>query len=412
VLFLRETDSAPFRDDIVNACLHNEVYDNQVNGDRPEYLFDVVRASTDEHNIRNRLIDSMAHVDGVGDGWMVSTLVRMFAQEGDHEARQALFASVQRNPEDHPALGRVIELDGMDGLVFVAECLGDRGSSDPGYSDNDVLLANAIDRFGEDMVWQTLDARSTTSGQVALFTSLARQRREWRSSNPRPNRSQPGDTTFDELRDRVGDPQASQYFFQRWGMGATEVDLLRAAEDLVTIADDDVVRLVRYLRIFRLRPFPLSHTKLLGLYASGNEDVRRGATAALAKIQHPDVRELGLRLTTSDDPWLRCQALDLLNANPQPGDHELVEAVVDRATDEIQLHSIGMSIITAAGSTHSKDLSGALLKVYEKGPCAYCRQDVVKALIALETLPQLNAEECLFDQNLDTRELARQYLAP
>jgi hypothetical protein len=412
VLFLQTNDSAPYRDDILSTCLHNDVYDNQVNGSRPEYLFDIVRASTDEYYIRTRLIEAMAHLEDGGDGWMVSILMRMFAQEGDQEAREALINSIERDPtEDHPALGQMIELDGLAGLVFVAECLGDRGSSDPGYSDNDALLADAIDRFGEDIVWQTLDARSGASSQVSLFTNLARERREWRASNPRPERTRASDLGFEQFRSLIDDASMSRYFPQGWGLAASDSDLRLAAEELTKLSEDDTYRLVRYLRIFRLRPFPLSHSVLIRLWTNGNEEVRYGAVAALSKLQHPDVRQLGLQLTKSDDPRLRGLALNLIYTDPQPDDHVVMEAIIDRETDENALHQIGMSVLGAADLCQSNGPTDALLKVYERGPCAFCRESVVKRLIELDALPRSIADECLFDQNLETREMTREYLA-
>jgi hypothetical protein len=381
-----------------------------VNGSRPEYLFDVVRAAMDEPFIRERLIDAMSYLGDVGDGWMVSTLVRMFAQEGDLEARGALFASVERDPEDHPALEEIIELDGLDGLLFVADRLGDRGFTDPDSYENEVLLANVIDRFGEENVWRKLDEGSRNSSQIALFSALARERSQ-RPQNPGRERPQPGDIGFEQLRKLIDDRQASWIFVQGWGKHANDEDLLRAAEALLAIPDHDVKRLTLFLRIFAWRSFPLSHSPLVRLADSDNEEIRDRALSALKNVRHPDVRELGLRLVTTADPALRRWSFELLNTDPQPDDHLLMEEVFDREADENALHWIGMSILKVVDRTHSIAFTDALLKVYERGPCAFCRESVVRRLIDLGTLPHPVAEECLFDQSLDTREHASQYLS-
>ncbi len=411
VLFLQQNDSAPHRDIIIRACLDNDVFDYPMNSDRQQYLFDVVFASSEGPSIRRQLIDAMKCIEDVDDGWMLAALVRMFAQTGDQEARDALIESIRRDPSDHPGLEELVELDGLNGLVRVAEFVGDRGFSDPEHSSNEVLVSRSFDRFGEEQVWNTLESASQTSSQVALFTSLVRERREQWSTSASTQRQEPDDIGFDQLRSLIIGGKATWWFLRSWGKWASDGDVLRAAEELLTIQYEETRYLSRFLMIFGWRAFPLPHQSLVYMATIDNDKVQSAALAALTNVRHPDVRQLGLQLTMSDEPWVRGRSLDLVNTDPQPNDHLLMEAMIVRETDDDALHWIGMSVRDAAEKTRSREFAGALLKLYERSPCAMCRTSVVNWLIEFDALPNQIALECLFDAAPDTRESAQEYLA-
>lgn len=289
--------------------------------------------------------------------------------------------------------------------------MGDRGFSDPEHSSNEVLLSRSFDRFGEEQVWNALESASQTSSQVALFTSLVRARREQWSTSASTQRQEPDDVGFDQLRSLIDDGKAKWWFLRSWGKRASDSDVLRAAEQLLMVPYDDTGRLSLFLRIFGWRAFPLPHQPLMYMATIDNSEVQSAALAALTNVRHPDVRQLGLQLAMSDKPSERGRSLNLVNTDPQPGDHLLMEAMIDRETDEDVLHSIGMSVRDAAEKTQSRELAGALLKLYERGPCVMCRSSVVNWLIGFDALPNQIANECVFDADPATREEVRGYLA-
>lgn len=49
-----------------------------------------------------------------------------------------------------------------------------------------------------------------------------------------------------------------------------------------------------------------------------------------------------------------------------------------------------------------------LLLLYEIGPCAACRDDIVADLLELKALPAHIAEECRFDANKKIRDLVQE----
>ena len=45
VLFLHENDAVPFREAILDSCLHHRTFDQQTESYRTDYLFDIMRAT-------------------------------------------------------------------------------------------------------------------------------------------------------------------------------------------------------------------------------------------------------------------------------------------------------------------------------------------------------------------------------
>jgi hypothetical protein len=316
---------------------------------------------------------------------------------------------------DHPGLVEIVKLEGLDGLLLVADRLGDRVFVDSDPGDPDRMVETAIERFGSSAVWQTLDIASRTSPSVALFASLALERQGRWSSRRTDRREKPSKIGFDELRRAIDKAvETGTYpsvFVNGWGKVASESDVLAAARELLTFGDADVKRLVFYLKIFHWRAFPLEHAALLRLTAHPDGEVRNWAITALGHIHHEDVRVRGLELTTSEDAWLRRRSLDLVNAFPLPSDHLLMESMLATESDDDALHGIGQSMLDIAESTESHNWIDALLALYERGPCAMCRSRIVDRLICLAAFPERIANECVFDANLEVREAARKYLA-
>src|SRR5581483_4695368 len=56
VLHLKEHDSRPYKDAILEHCLHNPAYDRQCEDMRTEYLFDLMRVTGDEPYFRDAIL--------------------------------------------------------------------------------------------------------------------------------------------------------------------------------------------------------------------------------------------------------------------------------------------------------------------------------------------------------------------
>ncbi len=175
-----------------------------------------------------------------------------------------------------------------------------------------------------------------------------------------------------------------------------------AAADLLAETDDE--RLVAYLRMFRLRPFPRAIDRLLELARSENDRVAVGALVALSKIQDERVRALGLDLMAE----AKCgYAVDLLTHNSQDGDYRIIERLLQKRSEADDYHRLGQGVRGFVEAHRSVEAERPLLLLYENGPCALCRHGVVEELIAINRFPDWMRDECQYDAYSETRKLVK-----
>ena len=143
VLHLRDNDPCPFRDVILDACLHNKAYDAQIDGGRAEYLVDLIQASGDPAFFENAVISSLGEPPKNWDTQQRFQIARLLAQSGNQSARDAMysaFASLGKSASDVAV--EFVELDGIEGLLFVAGEIGVQLAQDPDRWEDDELLFN------------------------------------------------------------------------------------------------------------------------------------------------------------------------------------------------------------------------------------------------------------------------------
>src|SRR5579884_730592 len=166
VLHLQAHDAAPYRDTILHACLHNMVYDTQVEYGREQYLFDLISLTGEADFYRERLCAALPATHEPRDRDQIAALLRLFAQAGDDASRAALYgAFTAASGEEAAALGdRIVELDGVSGLLFVARHLT-ASDCKPGCVGNLVSLAKEKD--GLEVVARALAEAGATDARVA-----------------------------------------------------------------------------------------------------------------------------------------------------------------------------------------------------------------------------------------------------
>ncbi len=404
ILHLRDHDSRPYRKTILDACLHDTVYDRQCEGGRAAYLFDVIAATGEPNYYRDHLLAASAPeaLDG-DDGEQIIALLGLFAAQGDAEARAQLYTIFDINiaAERPDGATEIVEMDGVVGLLAIVGRL----SFDP---DDDWeafrFVRDAIERSGEEETWRALRDAAATDPTLAGFFALA-QRGQENYENPMLVDREPAPTAdYATLRARLlaGDRNARRQL-QRWSITASDDELRLAAADVLT--EDDPKRLEVYLSLFRKRPFPLEHARLLTLARSPERRIRGLARTILANLTQPDIRTLGLAFLAEGDG----DGARLLANNYQEGDFALIERLLLTWTDHDELHSLGFGLRHLAEAQQSPEAIDALAAAYEHGPCSFCREHTVELLAAVQTLPAWLVDECQYDANKHLREMAHEY---
>ncbi len=409
VLHLGEHGAAGLRDEILEACLHSLTYDPQCEGSRADWLLSLIDLTGDEDFYCERILEALPSSAEFWDVDQLLDLALAFARRGCTRARDALYRKFARQqfPEDWLGGQQIVALDGVAGMLHVAEVFGARRLDDPDFWVDDSLLAEACEQCGAEAVMAALHDRAQSSAGVRAYRdgiAALRATRQTATPSRRPTR------TTDEILADI-DSAAGEYpgHYIHFGRHASVEDLERVFERLLGESRRD--QLLRCLWVFRRRVPPRLDGRLFALAESSDEQLQRAALAALAQSQDGGVRELGIRLLRDQPNAIARGAIALFQRNYVPGDQEVIESALFVPGNGEASHSIGFDILDFAGRQPDPELARCLEWVYEHTPCSNCRGKALEALRARERAPAGLLREAAWDCAEDTRSEARAALA-
>jgi hypothetical protein len=411
ILYARSHGAAPFTDLIVEACLHNPIYDRLTGVDRAPYLAELIAATGDEQFFRARILAALAEPDEEMDEELLFDLALQFAAGGDAAARRTMLARFLDNLSSGEAAGahQVAALDGLAGTRFVVEQIGaalGRAVNFSGSRLPESLLADLEAAFADQPA--VLDEPRVTAFRAAVRSSDADPAAAKLGQRRRELRERIGELSYGELRQAVGAKLLSLTSLTRWGKQAPDAELRRAADEL--LATSDAEQRARLLLIFDARDFPGGHAPLLPLLDRPEHRTRLRAANALSRFRHPQLRARALELLARADTLE--YGLALLVGNHEPGDYAMLAARLQEPLDDDALHACVWRVHELFVRDPAPEAAELLLTLYELGPCAQCREKVVAGLLALDALPPHVAEECRFGANGAVRALVAGYRSP
>lgn len=389
--FARTGDVQPFRDAILDACLHCYAVDLQCEGTRAGYMLELIELCPDRQFFRTAILESLTRSD---DDWNAVQRFRMaiyMAMDGDAEARRLAYDNYNPGPKCGGDVAvDFVRLDGIAGLLFAAERLGSMFEAMSVAKDDGWLLSHAKDTLGETETMQALRAAAETNSSIARYLEVAD-----RPSKPQRNYRS---LSWPELQQRLA--EFSGHHLGYWGKQASVADLEAAALSLLQATREARAKL---LPLFNRIAFPLDPTVLFELAGSADDQIALEAARALSQVEDQRVRQLAFKLVDQNHAS-RSEAIAMLDCNFDPGDHQIALDWLQHETDAHIKHSFELDVRNLwdhhPGPTTEVPM---LLALYEHGPCSKCREFIVSRLIALHALPDELREECRYDANHNIR---------
>lgn len=402
---------------IVEACLHNQAYDPQCEDSRVDWLLDIIDAAGIQEAIQPQILKGWdsAPPDDYWDQSQLCGLAVAFARRGNVEFRRRLYAAYRKCPNSTEFIGaqEIVELDGVDGLLFVAERAGQWIKDHP----QDYIWELPL--FVYDERHTTGDAerilRAAASGNSSIATYLERMD-ALRAEDAAESQARPyGGTTESDAIARastkdspqpdaidawtaegiIADVESSdrdRRVYRRWARQAPADQLEKIAERLYV--ENDPERIVLYLRMFVFKGLVRMDPRIMRFADSEDRTVRWVTYRVLANHNHPAVRELALdrvragRMTEGE--------LGLLCENYEPGDWALIEKTIQLGEDADDVHTVTSDLGRVFEANRSQEAYAPLMFVYEYCPCGICRSDAVGVLWELGLAPDWVLEECDF----------------
>jgi hypothetical protein len=404
-LWLREHDSAPYSAALLHACLYNPRYDPQCEGSRATYLYELLQLTSDPQWFRQQLLDALAQPDEDMATDQLLDFAGLYARAGDTAARELLYQQSAAYAASGDPIGAeaLIALDGIAGFLFITNRLGEAMQSDDDAWDTDYWFEQLEETAGPVDITAlhqaALEAYPFAAGYLDQIPAIRERQRP--AVQPTPH--QP----YLKLKQQIaGGKRVPFPQLRRWGRDASDEQIEQAARDL--LQQTDRRRLAQYLEIFRKRVFPLGYEPLLPLVWHDDERVARWSIQAISQVQHPVVRELGFTLLEARR--YMSNTLDIFVHHYQPGDERYLAALLTQTTDQDQLHDLGSGLSDVFAAHPSPAAAEIFLDLYERGPCALCRDHIARRLIEINHMPEWLIVEGLHDANFEVRAAISAYL--
>jgi hypothetical protein len=425
LLHVKAHGIAGLEDILIESCVKNTAWDPQCESDRAAWNFEIVEAADGCDLIVPPVCGELATTTNTWDVVHTSELALRLARRGYEQAREALYSAfdAQRVREDWAGGREIVELDGADGLLHVAQRLGARLRSDPDFRIDAWLRDISEQKLGAEVVRRLLDSAGQHDADVrtyfeALYTEPGSQRcspfttnltaaaaaltpdsRSRHEARQRKLAEVPFEDVDRAIRDPSRPPLSHPGNLSDWGKAAPEEEIRKAA---AALCESDPVVLVKLLNIFSKRAIPQFEPVLLGLLDHPDETVRHRARYAMHETTHPAIRNEALaRLSRRP---LDYTPLDLLYSNVELGDAARIFAGLPDCGDPEQLHDLVFPIVNLFRRHPLLDAADCLVWAWDKSPCSMCRGTALEVLLKLDAVPPWLAAEARSDSDSSIRQ--------
>lgn len=405
-LILKDNPTVDFSDIIIKAAITNYAYDLQCEGSRAKYIYGLIKLSKQQDKIIDNILAKLA--DKKSDWYgldQMCDLAVMFAKKGNEKVRPILYSRFQKNlieGYEFCCQDALIELDGMKGLLIVAELVGKillNNPEDEEYSyrvDNFQKKNKSLDVFAE------LEKAAKKNKYIkAYLTAILKDKNSKTERHTKIKR-----WSYELVKEEI-DLNKFRVLSEERANELTIEEVKKLADEF--IATKDKVKQEQYLGFFSYIKFPYDY-KLLLKFASGKNykgtRLVYHSANALKFFKGNDIREFALqKIRTEKDP---SDFLNLLVSNYKKGDYKVLNDLADMSNDYEHIHSLVFGFIDIYEANNTIECKQPLEKIYDKLNCGLHREDVVRILLNNNVLSDRIKEELKFDSYDDTRKLYRQ----
>jgi len=143
------------------ACVENLAYDPQCEGDRCKWLYRILEQTSNLKHYQDFLIKELSSVNNASDStWDINHqygLLKLFSEHGSSDARDLLYKHFSKNlrtlyNESWVGGSQIIDLDGLEGFLFVVKVIGEKLSTVEDFSEDDYLLRCIVETVDENLV--------------------------------------------------------------------------------------------------------------------------------------------------------------------------------------------------------------------------------------------------------------------
>ena len=399
-LIAKSNPTIDFSTYILKGALRNYAYDGQSEASRAQYIFELVSFSDKKEKIRKAILKGLATEQS--DTWGLThlfDLVKLFAQQGDNEARQAIYDRFLNNPiegSDWVGHSEIIELDGLNGLIFIAEKFGKYINKNPNIWKDDSIIRRFQDDNPNIKAFGELERLSETNKFIKLYLDCIKRTEESSKSYVRETQN------FKDIIDEV--INSKPFLSYRRTKELKEVELNKIAEEL--LEEKNKANIEKLLDVFTSHKFPFDSEFILKFAkqkATSKNRINEHAIESLKFLRSDNIRQFAIDnipKVKRPEPFT-----DILISNYKKGDHQLLTTVANRFENEHMIESLARSYVKIYKANKTKECQEPLEVLYNKMNCGIHRNGVIEVLIENHVLSEKIKTEIKYDSYLETREL-------
>lgn len=396
ILILKDNPNLEVNDFLIKASIKNMAYDPQCEGSRENYIFELIQLSPQKDKIEMELLEKL--IDAKDDDYWGTTqlfdLVKLFAQNGNNNARKSIYKRYSKNLISKYEFINTfvpIELDAFEGFRFIAEIKGQRLIENENAWEDDYIIQYAKEIYPEIDFEKKLAIEAKKSKFIGAFLKeIKRSRKQNKSCKIRKHTSK-------SIIELIENNNTVPFYV---GKKLNEKDLIKLADRLNQEKDEE--KLLKYLRIFSQVKFPLEFNTLFKFLGSNNKKIIFRTLDCLKFFKDPQLRNLALNKLNNKE--FEDDYFELLIENYNNDDYRLITKILKSIRSKDTFHSLGSTVLKIYENNKTKECYKPLKIIYDKGFCGLCRENAITIMIENKVLPEYIKIEGIFDSNIEIRE--------
>ena len=399
-LIAKNNPKTDFSNQIIKGALNVYAYDGQSEGNRAKYIFDIISISKQKDKIRNAVLQGLATEQT--DTWNLThlfALAKLFAKQNDNEVKQAIYNRFLNNPiegSDWVGAYEILELDGLNGLFYVAEKFGKYIEQNPDDWQDGWIIKRFQDENKNIKVDEELKKKAKTNKFIRIYLdSIKRTNKSQEKHKTKP-------TKYNDIIDEVLNSKPFISFRRKRNL--TNEEIHQIAKRLID--ETDKTNIEKLLDIFDFYKFPYDSQIILDFGKQNRTSKNRiveNAIDALKHLKSKDIRNFALdKIQKSKNP---IDYLEILVSNYKSGDYKLLSEIANKTNNEHKIEQLAGIYTDIYKANKTKECKEALEILYQKMNCAIHRNGIVELLNENKVLSDKIGDEIKFDSYLETRKL-------
>jgi hypothetical protein len=399
-LIVKDNPQIDFSNQIIKGVLNIYAYDGQCEGNRANYIFDIISISKQKSKIRNAVLKGLATEKD--DTWNLThlfALAKLYAQQNDSEAKKAIFDRFLNNPiegSDWVGYSEILEIDGLKGLLFIAEKFGKYIEQNPDDYQDDWIVSSFQEKNENLKVNNELKKSAKSNKYVKIYLDNLKRTK---SSQKKYKREK---IDYNDIIEEVFISKPFISFIRKKNLTPEEIN--QVGKRLLTETNKSNIE--KLLDIFDFHKFPFDSDLILNFALqkkSSKNKIVDNAIDALKHLKSKKIREFALdKIQNTKNP---ISFLEILISNYQDGDFEILSDIVNKTNNEHKIEQLARIYTDIYEANDTKECKKPLEILYSKMNCGIHRNGILNILLKNEVLSEKLKKEIIFDSDLDTREM-------